>query len=164
MVKVKIKLARFELPPGEENFILRTNGSSTRLEIQEAIEKMQELAADDMQNSNDSGFIHDPDDSFAKIMGKDKDGQLRMCGLGVTANDVYAMEYKEKYLNEVKKYETLNTKLENLAAYAHKRIGSFRQLDVKSAPLASKNGQVGSYVILKCLANINEIVATGIVN
>lgn len=76
--------------------------------------------------------MYDPNDSFAQVMGKDKEWTLRMYGLGVTSNDIYgkkpsratllrqAMEYKEKFLEAEEKYEILNAKLENLSAYVHR--------------------------------------------
>lgn len=57
--------------------------------------------------NTDGGFPKS--DAFAKVMGPDKNGHVRMFGLGVTCADVYgiipsrhacyrmAMEYKEKY-------------------------------------------------------------------
>lgn len=65
-------------------------------------------------------------------MGKDKEGQLRMYGLGVTPSNIYgknpsrknsllrqAMEYKTKYLEAMKKYDTLKAKLNDLPTSVH---------------------------------------------
>lgn len=49
---------------------------------------MKELAHQDQQ-SNSNMAMYDPNDSFAQVMGKDKEWTLGMYGLGVTSNDIY---------------------------------------------------------------------------
>lgn len=92
---------------------------------------MKELPPEDFQNLDGDQITYNTDDSFAKVMGKDKEGQLRMYGLGVTPSDVYgknpsrnsllrqAMEYKTKYLEAMKKYDTLKAKLNDLPTSVH---------------------------------------------
>lgn len=41
---------------------------------------MKELAPQDYQDLDSDMFIYNSDDSFPKVMGKDKDKQLRMYG------------------------------------------------------------------------------------
>ncbi|KAK6147953.1 hypothetical protein DH2020_018865 [Rehmannia glutinosa] len=102
----------------------------------------------ELESSNEVDCIHKSNDKFEKVMGKDKNGHVRMYGLGVSRSDIHgplpscdasyrlAMEYKEKYdvaIEYKKKYDALSAK-------------------------------VHSRVVLKSLENINEIVASGYVS
>lgn len=92
---------------------------------------MKELAPQDYQDLDSDTFIYNSDHSFAKVIGKDKDKQLRMYGLGVTTSDVYgekpshatllrqAMDYKSKYLEMMEKYDILNDKLDESSTNGH---------------------------------------------
>ncbi|PIN13321.1 hypothetical protein CDL12_14053 [Handroanthus impetiginosus] len=195
-----LRIARFQLPPRHETYVLRSINKKWRnwkrfvkslnfdpnipieqqmLEIlervdeellhrmgkqsfalvKEILEKMKELAAHDSQNSNGNQVIHNLDDSFAKIMDKDKDGQLSMYGLRVTIVDIHgakpshdvlhrqAMEYKPKFMEAMEKYETLNAKLEDMIAYLH-RIQPTKQFDdAQRASFTTSSGQAGSVYI-----------------
>ncbi|KAK4419974.1 hypothetical protein Salat_2410300 [Sesamum alatum] len=87
------------------------------------------------------------------------------------------MESKDKYMQIVYKYEVLNEKLENLLAIVHGRAQPVGERDCPNIPIASPNNQhssssslppmriqVHSYVVLKSLGNINDIVASGYVS
>ncbi|KAK4439036.1 hypothetical protein Salat_0238300 [Sesamum alatum] len=151
--------------------------------------QMKQLEGQQTENLDDNDRVHNRDDTFAKVMGADKHGHVRMYGMGVTPADIYgnvpsrdanyrmAMEYKDKYLQVVDKYEALNEKLENLSAIVHGRAQSVGERDRPNIPVASPNNQhssssslrpmriqVHSYVVLKSLGNINDVVASGYVN
>ncbi|KAG8374944.1 hypothetical protein BUALT_Bualt10G0048200 [Buddleja alternifolia] len=185
---MKKKLGRY--PTRAELFeecYYRADGSPASAIIQEAIEHMKELGEQEPESSNHD-CIHNPQDTYAKIMGEDKHGRVRMYGMGVTPADVYgtipsrdashrmAMEYKSKYIQAMDKYNELNEKLENLSAIVHGRAHS-GQPDAQNIPLASSNNlrsssstsrlsciRDRSYVVLKSMGNINEIGASGYVN
>ncbi|KAG8364814.1 hypothetical protein BUALT_Bualt18G0037800 [Buddleja alternifolia] len=185
---MKKKLGRY--PTRAELFeecYYRAGGSPTSAIIQEAIEHMKELGEQEPESSNHD-CIHNPQDTYAKIMGEDKHGRVRMYGMGVTPADVYgtipsrdashrmAMEYKSKYTQAMDKYNELHEKLEHLSAIVHGRAHS-GQPDAQNIPLASSNNlrsssstsrlsciRDRSYVVLKSMGNINEIVASGYVN
>ncbi|KAG8383536.1 hypothetical protein BUALT_Bualt04G0023700 [Buddleja alternifolia] len=116
----KKKLSRY--PTRAELFeecYYRPDGSPTSAIIQEAIEHMKELGEQEPESSNHD-CIHNPQDTYAKIIGEDKHGRVRMYGMGVTPTDVYgtipsrdashrmAMEYKSKYTQAMDKYNELH--------------------------------------------------------
>lgn len=106
---------------------------------------MEELAAQNPSNLNGSEDIYDSDDEFAQVLGKDKYGQVRMYGTGVTASDFRGgkssratllrqnAEYKEKL-------DALNTKIEELTAYIYKRPHFNEQHDSASGQDGTPNG------------------------
>ncbi|KAG8371275.1 hypothetical protein BUALT_Bualt13G0070600 [Buddleja alternifolia] len=179
-------------------------------------EHMKELGEQERESSN-SDCIHNPQDTYAKIIGEDKHGRMLMYGMGVTPTDVYgkiasrdashrlamivfiilkihmrrlsvkismdnikashrmAMEYNRKYIQAMDKYNEWHEKLENLSAIVHGRA-HYAQPDAQNIPLASSNNlrsssssswlsciRDHSYVVLKSMGNINEIVASGYV-
>ncbi|KAG8384206.1 hypothetical protein BUALT_Bualt04G0093900 [Buddleja alternifolia] len=93
--------------------------------------------------------------SYEKIMGEDKHRHVRMYGMAVTRVDVYGeipnrdashrmtMEYKNKYLEAVVKYDVLLKKLENLSAIVHWKAQS-GQPNCENIPLALPNNQRSS--------------------
>ncbi|XP_012853945.1 PREDICTED: uncharacterized protein LOC105973467 [Erythranthe guttata] len=128
VVKEKLRERFGRYPTRAELFeecYYKPESSSTSRAVKDAVGKMKELAplySQDLDNSLDSNqdLQYSHDDLFAKVMGKDKDGHVRMYGLGVTPTDIYggkpsratllrqAMEYKTKYLEAMKKYDTLS--------------------------------------------------------
>ncbi|KAG8390873.1 hypothetical protein BUALT_Bualt01G0128900 [Buddleja alternifolia] len=111
-----------------EECYYRADGSDASEIIHEAIEQMKLVANKEPKNSN-GDYIPSPNDTYAKIMGEDKHGHVRMYGLGVTPADVHgavssrdvnyrmAMEYKSKYFHAMEKYDALHEKLENLSMF-----------------------------------------------
>ncbi|XP_012851770.1 PREDICTED: uncharacterized protein LOC105971463 [Erythranthe guttata] len=220
--KLKEKLGRY--PTRAELFeecYYKEDSSSTSEAVKGVVGKMRQLApqySQNIDNHQDSNMYND-DDLFAKVMGKDKDGHVRMYGLGVTPADVYgekpsrstllrkAMEYKTKYLEAMKKYDTLSANVHVGQSDGQLEAESFPEQEIapEKSPIATPNEQNdsfyvpnaflseqvgaqspslsvsneehsfrtsslstsikgGSYVVLKSLANMNEIVATGIVD
>nr|CAA40554.1 TNP1 [Antirrhinum majus] len=156
----------------------RTDGSSASAAIYEAIVRMEELAFENPPDSTNSN-VPDPNDDFAKVMGKDKYGQPRLYGMGVRTADIFGgkpsratllrqnMEYKEKY-------DALNAKIEELTTLIHGKMHSDGQPNVvrtRGVSPVKQSGtsgslpkiRVGSFVVLKNIAVINEIVAKGVV-
>ncbi|KAG8372438.1 hypothetical protein BUALT_Bualt12G0066200 [Buddleja alternifolia] len=94
----------------------------------EVAEQEKEVAEQEPECSNDNDCVPYLNDAYAKIMGQDKHGYLRMYGMGVTPVDVcgaipsrdvsyiLAMEYKSKYMEAVEKFDALNAKVESLSA------------------------------------------------
>ncbi|KAK6131597.1 hypothetical protein DH2020_034611 [Rehmannia glutinosa] len=158
--------------------------------IHEAIEQMEQLeeheqGEHELESSNEADCIHKSNDKFEKVMGKDKNGHVRMYGLGVSRSDIHgplpsrdasyrlAMEYKEKYdaaIEYKKKYDALSAKVHGGAQvvencdHQNVPISSSNNRRSSTSTSRSKNIRVHSRVVLKSLENINEIVASGYVS
>ncbi|KAK4413185.1 hypothetical protein Salat_2731000 [Sesamum alatum] len=129
------KLGRY--PNGAELFekcYFREDGSPTSAMVQEAIEQMKQLEGQQTENLDDNDGVHNRDDTFAKVMGANKHGHVCMYGMGVTPADIYG----------------------NVTS----RDANYRM----AMEYKDKYLQVHSYVVLKSLENINDIVASGYVN
>ncbi|CAA0836902.1 Unknown protein [Striga hermonthica] len=161
--------------------------------IQDAVEQMEDSDEheQELDGSNDTNGLDKANEKFEMVMGKDKNGYVRLCGLGVSRSDIYgplpsrdasyrlAMEYKMKYdasLDYKRKYEALLTKLHGGELGAGESKKSGEESDALNVQFASSNSRqspgstsrsrdirVHSRVVLKSLENINEVVASGYV-
>ncbi|KAG8382226.1 hypothetical protein BUALT_Bualt05G0054700 [Buddleja alternifolia] len=146
---MKKKLGRY--PTRAELFeecYYRADGSPASAIIQEAIEHMKELGEQEPESSNHD-CIHNPQDTYAKIMGEDKHGRVRMYGMGVTPADVYG---------------TIPSRdaTRNLSAIVHGRAHS-GQPDAQNIPLASSNNlrSSSSTSRLSCIRSKSEELGPG---
>ncbi|KAG8363818.1 hypothetical protein BUALT_Bualt19G0061800 [Buddleja alternifolia] len=120
-----------------------------------AMEQMKEVAEQEPECSNDNDCVPNLNDAYAKIMGQDKHGYLRMYGMRVTPADVcgaipgrdacnrLAMEYKSKYMEAIEKFDALNVKVETLSALVNGRAQSVGQVDGQNILLSSSNNLLG---------------------
>lgn len=116
---------------------------------------MKELVDLNDGNSSDCNIVHDPDDAFAKIMGKDKDGRLRMYGMGVKPTDIYGGRPSRdalyrKSMEEKEEIRALKEKVEELTALVHTRSQSQR------APVLSSNQQSSSTISRPSRIRVNK--------
>ncbi|XP_057805534.1 uncharacterized protein LOC131020622 isoform X2 [Salvia miltiorrhiza] len=158
-----------------------SNGSATSETVREAIEKMKEQSKQNDGNLSDCDVVHDADDAFAKILGKDKDGRLRMYGMGVKPSDIYGGRpsrdaLHRKSMEDKEEVRALKQKVEELTALVYSKSHSDTRIETQRAPVSTHNNRtssnssgrptrirVGACVKLKSLVNLNEIVAIGIV-
>ncbi|KAG8382607.1 hypothetical protein BUALT_Bualt05G0095100 [Buddleja alternifolia] len=168
---IPIKQQMLDIPDrvDEKHTRLLADGSDASEIIHEAIVRTIKLIANQEPKNSNGDYVPSPNDSYAKIMCKDKHGHVRMNDLGVTPGNIYgvvpssdanyrlAKEYKSKYLHAMEKYDALYEKLENLLAIVHGRT----QPDAYNVPIVSPNNQCSFGSTSR---PIHEIIAIGYVS
>ncbi|KAG8382392.1 hypothetical protein BUALT_Bualt05G0072600 [Buddleja alternifolia] len=161
-----LKIAKFELQPGKEPYILKSINKKWRnwksyvkslnfdpnIPIEQQMLDIPSQVDEDQYKALVKHWMSDK----SKIMGQDKHGYLRMYGVRVTPANVcgaipgrdasyrLAMKCKSKNMEAVEKFDALNAKVESLSALVNGRAQSVGQLDGQNIPLLSSNNQRSS--------------------
>ncbi|KAH6767318.1 hypothetical protein C2S52_018301 [Perilla frutescens var. hirtella] len=155
------------------------NGDPPCAEVGAALEEMKEVQSKSPPGSRDS---IGPSDSFAKVMGKDPHGRVRMVGLGVNPSDITGgIPSRSACYRMVLKNQVAMTRMEEKVDAATKLITNLQEKMQQNAnnistarrpasPGQSSNSinlehtfQVGDTVLLKSLFDYRKIVAKGYV-
>ncbi|KAH6835913.1 hypothetical protein C2S53_019369 [Perilla frutescens var. hirtella] len=155
------------------------NGDPSCAEVAAALGEMKEVQSKLPPGSRDS---IGPSDSFAKVMGKDPHGRVRMVGLGVNPSDITGgIPSRSACYRMVLKNQVAMTRMEEKVDAATKLIANLQEKMQQNAnnvstarrpasPGQSSNSinlehtfQVGDTVLLKSLFDSRKIVAKGYV-
>ncbi|KAH6780865.1 hypothetical protein C2S52_012102 [Perilla frutescens var. hirtella] len=155
------------------------NGDPPCAEVGAALEEMKEVQSKLPPGSRDS---IGPSDSFAKVMGKDPHGRVRMVGLGVNPSDItggipsrsacyrMVLENQVAMIRMEEKVDAATKLIANLQEKMQQNANNISTARRPASPGQSSNSinlehtfQVGDTVLLKSLFDSRKIVAKGYV-